>query len=146
MAEHVSSLVLSICRCRLFRRRTTAAIIPDLVPEKDDFQRADSKKVDFCIALELHNYEEPGQRLYQMGVHHLNQTDYGTVRYKPIVISIETKLTGEGGTTALVQLSTWATAQIKYLRQALHWSGNASHDPADFEMLPLPLILTQGHT
>ena len=105
-------------------------------------ERADSKKVDFCIALDLHHYDRLGQQLYQGGIRHLNQTDYGPVRYNPIALSIETKLTGEGGVTALVQLSTWASAQVMQLRKLLCWAGS----DANPTIPPLPLLTIQGYT
>ena len=95
--------------------------------------------------MELYSYDQLGQRLYQAGVRHLNHTDYGPVRYNPIALSIETKLTGEGGTTALVQLSTWTSAQVLHLRQMLHRDKGDAHlnDPM---IPPLPLLIVQGHT
>ena len=108
----------------------------------DDVERAYSKRVDFCIALDLHDYDQLGQRLYQGGVRHLNQTDYGPVRYNPIALSIETKLTGEGGAAALIQLSTWASAQIMQLRKFIRRAGS----DVNTTIPPLPLLIIQGHT
>jgi hypothetical protein len=91
--------------------------------------------------LDLHNYDQLGQRLYQGGVRHLNQTNYGPVRYNPIALSIETKLPGESGTTALLQLSTWASSQIRQLRNIIRWVGIDGNPTIP----PLPLLLIQGH-
>ena len=78
--------------------RTTAAIEPqELVPELTQRERVQSKKADFAISLELG--EDTERRLAQAGIQ-LNQTTYEGVRYNPIVVSIETKLPGEGGSDA----------------------------------------------
>ena len=135
---------MSIVRClpfstpQLTNCRTTAAIEPqELVPEITQRERVQSKKADFAISLELG--EETERCLAQAGIQ-LNQTTYEGIRFNPIAVSVETKLPGEGGSDAKLQLATWSCSQIAKLRELLALAGNE-----ECSMPPLPLIIIQGH-
>ncbi|EMC91051.1 hypothetical protein BAUCODRAFT_152823 [Baudoinia panamericana UAMH 10762] len=118
---------------------TTARIHPkDLVPEFALGGLVDSKSVDFCIALKLDTSIQ--QLLYARGIDGLNHTDYTGIKWEPIVVSIETKKAMSGSADATLQLSTWTTAHIKFLRRLLCEAGNAT-----VTILPLPLLMVVGH-
>lgn len=95
--------------------------------------------MDFAICLELAN-ANTGRTLNQLGIHCLNHTDYSGVRYRPIAVSIETKAAYAGDAEATLQLSTWAKAQMLYLRQLLYKAGKSSA-----QIITLPLVLVVGH-
>ncbi|KAH9827257.1 hypothetical protein Tdes44962_MAKER09780 [Teratosphaeria destructans] len=119
---------------------TTATIEPGLLPELTaDNNGVQSRKVDFCIVLQLSRYSNVGQAATLQNINFFNQTKYGPIRFKPITVSIETKLPVEGGAKALVQLETWAQAQIQRLENLHSWVG----DPWLVHM-PLPLIAVHG--
>ena len=65
----------------------------------------------------------------------INQTTFDPLRYLPIAVSIETKVSGGNDETARVQLAVWASAQFKKL-QIL--AGAACSMPI------LPMIYVQG--
>lgn len=68
---------------------------------------------------------------------YINQTSFEPVRYRPIVVSIETKVAGNEN-EATTQLSIWAVAHFKRLQKLMQRSGVVS------EMPVLPLINVQG--
>lgn len=73
----------------------------------------------------------------------INHTDYGPLALKPIAVSIESKVSGEGETKALVQLAIWVHAHIQRLRIILEHRGK---DPAkaEWKIPALPLVLVSG--
>jgi hypothetical protein len=83
--------------------------------------------------------EQTQWRLAQKDIQ-LNQTDYGPIKNHALALSMESKLLGDGGPDARVQISTWAEAQIKQLRLLLQLARNAMQS-----IPPLPLLLVQGH-
>ncbi|KXS93975.1 hypothetical protein AC579_2072 [Pseudocercospora musae] len=118
---------------------------PDLVPLATRTSLSESKKVDFCITLELNDdpswdLDELQQSLYSVGVDSLNHTDYAGIRWTPIAVSIETKMPYAGTIEASLQLSTWGAAHIKFLRQMLSKVGNAA-----VPIIPLPLVVVVGN-
>ena len=59
---------------------------------------------------------------------------------RPIGINIETKRTGDGWDTAVVQLGIWVAAQFVKLEQLIH------DFDADPNQIPfLPIVVVQGH-
>jgi len=65
----------------------------------------------------------------------INHTKAEYVRFKPIVISIETKRPGMDEDTAKVQLGVWAAAHMERLQELSRST----------DLPTLPLILIQGH-
>ncbi|KAF2206319.1 hypothetical protein CERZMDRAFT_53344, partial [Cercospora zeae-maydis SCOH1-5] len=65
---------------------------------------------------------------------------YNPIRYRPIAVSIETKVAHAGTAEATLQLTTWVKAQIRHLRDMSHRSGRIVNC-----IIPLPLILVAGH-
>lgn len=124
--------------------RTTARIYPSSLLENNisqdssGHQRAEPKRVDFCIALSID--QSLGKQLSSKGVLQLNHTDYGGTRFNPICVSIETKAGAEAGADATLQLSTWVAAQHAFLRRELQKVGR-SHVPIP----SLPLVMIKGH-
>ncbi|KAK4552405.1 hypothetical protein LTR86_010419 [Recurvomyces mirabilis] len=123
---------------------TTARIYPSSLLETKSTQgsssheRAESKRVDFCIALNMDS--SLGKQLSSKGVLQLNHTDYGGTRYNPISVSIETKAGVEAGADATLQLTTWVAAQNVFLRRVLQKLGSPN-----VTIPPLPLVMIQGH-
>ncbi|KAF2206651.1 hypothetical protein CERZMDRAFT_89143 [Cercospora zeae-maydis SCOH1-5] len=101
-------------------------------------ERAESKRVDFCIALNMST--SLGKELTSKGILQLNHTDYGGTRYNPIAVSIETKAGAEAGADATLQLTTWVAAQDAFLRRVLEKLGRPN-----VTIPPLPLVMIQGH-
>ncbi|KAK4900162.1 hypothetical protein LTR49_027510 [Elasticomyces elasticus] len=101
-------------------------------------ERAESKRVDFCIALNMDS--SLGKQLSSKGVLQLNHTDYGGTRYNPISVSIKTKAGAEAGADATLQLTTWVAAQNAFLRRVLQKLGSPN-----VTIPPLPLVMIQGH-
>lgn len=124
---------------RLTVYRSTAAIQPSkLVPDSTPVEKTPSKKADFAITLLLGHGRK--NAISQACIRSLNQSFYNPLRYSPIAISIETKIPGEGWDNAMVQLSTWASAQLTQLRSLLTKGGISTT-----QCMALPLIITQGH-
>lgn len=70
----------------------------------------------------------------------INHTTYGPLRQKPIAFPIETKLTGEGLTSAKTQLLVWMEGHWNLLNYL------ASRRKTKPELLQfLPGIIVQGH-
>ncbi|CAK4034353.1 Hypothetical predicted protein [Lecanosticta acicola] len=100
--------------------------------------RTDTKRVDFCLALELDG--DLKRELCAANVDSVNHTDYDGVAFSPIAVSIETKAgVLDSGSDADLQLRMWAKYQFDFLRGILIQSGR---DPV---LPPLPLIVAQGH-
>ena len=80
-------------------------------------------------------------RHQQLHLQTVNQTSYGPVRFRPAIISIETKTADNcDGKKALVQLGTWAAAHFFRLR------GLQNPNAATDDKFPVhPLILVIGH-
>lgn len=118
--------------------RTTATIEPSsLLPTFAATERLPSKKADFALTLRLPRETE--KKLAQAGIVSLNQTSYEPLRYSPVAVSFETKLTGENWDTAQLQLNTWALAQVAHLRTLLSKAGSIAAS-----IPPLPLVVIQG--
>ncbi|KPM34589.1 hypothetical protein AK830_g11981 [Neonectria ditissima] len=126
---------------------SSASIIPDyLLP------LSPSKKVDFCIcfnpsletspdicaAIEAARGCLPGNAI--------NHTGYYPLRKRPIALSIETKMTGQGWDSAALQLSVWQASHWNFLQELndLALAKSAAHRVVwpDF----LPCVMIQGHT
>jgi hypothetical protein len=124
---------------------TTAKIHPSAFkPRNANGTMFQGKMVDYAICLEYPRVEPMFGRirstlqLEPTNLQYINHTSYEPVRFRPIAISIETKVTGNE-TEATTQLSVWAVAQFKRLQSIIRRSGKSS------EMTVLPLIHVQGH-
>lgn len=128
----------------LIRNSTTAKIFPPaLKPMNKNGTRIEGKMVDYAICLEFCETEpiykrmltalklEPPENKY------INHTFFEPVRFRPIAVSIETKLTANEN-EAVTQLSVWVVAHFKRLNRILQLAGVGSG------LTVLPLIYIQG--
>lgn len=112
-----------------------------LVPKVRDID-AESKLVDFALIAD--ETLIPPKLVKQVladtrnGITSISHTTYERVRLRPICVSIETKTPDGKESTALVQLSLWATTHFNRLRTLLP-SSQRNVIP-----MPLPLITTVG--
>ena len=106
--------------------------------------------VDFAICI------QPSEDLRSQIRHHLRRTRnesithtcYGSLRYCPIGVSIETKRTGESYQDAMLKLQIWFAAQFKRLEilvDQVQRPDQASTAALDLPNMFLPGIITQGH-
>lgn len=99
--------------------------------------------VDYALYLEADRTEPIFDRMLSAmeletpGCQYINHTSFEPVRYRPIVVSIETKVAGNEN-VAITQLSIWVVAHFKRLQKIMQLSGVVS------EMPVLPLINVQG--
>jgi hypothetical protein len=103
---------------------------------------AESKLVDFALVADESLI--PPELVEQViadpenGVTSISNTTYERVRFRPICVSIETKTPDGKESTALVQLSLWATTHFNRLRTLL------PPTQRHIVSMPLPLIKTVG--
>lgn len=103
---------------------------------------AESKLVDFALIAD--ETLIPPRLVKQVladtrnGITSISHTTYERVRLRPICVSIETKTPDGRESTALVQLSLWATTHFNRLRTLLPPSQR------HVILMPLPLITTVG--
>ncbi|KAK1948920.1 hypothetical protein LY78DRAFT_594901 [Colletotrichum sublineola] len=97
---------IGFCNC------TGAQIIPDFTRASKSAHH--NKRVDFCVYItdEPTLYE---QRALATPYKSVNHTELSSLLHRPIVLSIETKLTGHDLTEAMNQISAWLVAQWDYL-------------------------------
>ncbi|KAK1656591.1 hypothetical protein BDP55DRAFT_699444 [Colletotrichum godetiae] len=114
---------------------TSANTLPDLV------QTSAFRKVDFCLCIEPTGAAAQAiNRLVLTETPSINHTEYGALKTRPIVLSIETKLQGEGLSVAEAQLLTWHASQWRMLDRLM--AGTVPRMPLiDF----LPGIIVQGN-
>ncbi|CAK4007960.1 Hypothetical predicted protein [Lecanosticta acicola] len=105
--------------------------------ESEDTQRS-SKRADFCLALRMDRRIQ--KLLRDIGVPQVNHTSYSPLMFNPIAVSIETKAARGNESEAVLQLQTWATAQIMFLRSMLSKTGHEGTP-----LPPLPLVIVQSH-
>nr|POE73243.1 hypothetical protein CFP56_73757 [Quercus suber] len=96
-----------------------------------------SRKVDFAITFNLE--ESTKAELCRRGIETLSHSSYQPLCYSPLAVSVETKLEGERGQEANLQLSVWAYGHARALQVLLHKVGQA-----DVQIPALPLLLVQG--
>jgi hypothetical protein len=135
---------------------TTARISPvDLIPRGQGGKLSRSKMVDFAV------HAEPSARLkaaihdraQNLDVHmSANHTDYPPLRWCPIGLSIETKLTGRDWDQARTQVAIWTAAHFSKLEALIAHAdeiaercGDETRRSVDKTMPFLPIIITQGH-
>ena len=110
--------------------------------------------VDFAI------HVEPSDR-FRMAVHEraqfstrsmsVNHTLHEPLRWCPIGVSIETKLTGQNWDEAMAQMGVWTAAQFNKLEELiteadeLSEQQGISRDKTEFSLPFLPIIIVQGH-
>lgn len=120
---------------------TTVRLDTKLIPKVRTID-AESKLVDF--ALVANETLIPPKLVKQVladmrnGITSISHTTYERVRLRPICVSIETKTPDGKESTALVQLSLWATTHFNHLRTLLPKSQR------NVIAMPLPLITTVG--
>ena len=100
--------------------------------------------VDYDICLEPDSAEPMFKRMREtlrlelVNSHYINHTSFEPVRFRPIAISIETKI-GGSESEAATQLSVWVVAHFKRLQLFILRSG------VTCEMMVLPLIYIKEH-
>ncbi|KAF9728458.1 hypothetical protein PMIN01_13591 [Paraphaeosphaeria minitans] len=115
---------------------TAVRLDPKLVPKVRDIN-AESKLVDFVLIAD--ETLIPPRLVKQVladtrnSITSISHTTYERVRLRPICISIETKTPDGKESTALVQLSLWATTHFNRLRTLL--------PPSQRNVIPMPLPL-----
>ncbi|OQN95330.1 hypothetical protein B0A48_18765 [Cryoendolithus antarcticus] len=108
---------------------TTAAIIND--------QTGSSRKADFAITFNVE--DSVVTDFARRGLETLSHSSYQPVCYSPPAVSLETKLEGERGHEAGLQICIWAYAHVMTLKQLLHKTGRPN------TMIPaLPLLVVHG--
>ncbi|KAF7195970.1 hypothetical protein HII31_02732 [Pseudocercospora fuligena] len=114
----------------------TTATISKEYQWKDGMDAA-PRKADFAITMPIDHKTETALR--SRGIQALSHSAYQPLTFSPPAISIETKLEGESGIEAEVQLSTWLRAHILFLRTLLQKLGRESTP-----CIPLPALVVQG--
>jgi hypothetical protein len=139
MAEYVSNIMVEIMQY-LWNYRTTARLGPkSLCPVHLSGKYFASKMVDYAIVLLFEN--KPNKQIREILRHlpeedqNINHTSFMPIRYKPITISIEVKVPGQGKNETMVQLSIWVAAQFNKL-QALR---------GKLTDIGIPLLSVEGH-
>ncbi|KAI9783479.1 MAG: hypothetical protein M1816_001361 [Peltula sp. TS41687] len=135
--EKISSLTLTVSS-------STAQIQPkSLIPSDHAGKPGESKMVDFAIYIEPDKVmleamrAMAARRPYETSS--VNQTWHSPLLTRPIGVNIETKRSGEGWDSALVQSGIWLAAQFARLEQLVQSFG-------DLDSIPfLPVIIIQGH-
>lgn len=100
--------------------------------------------VDYAICMEsdpaepMFNRIRSTLQLEPTNHQYINHTSFEPVRFRPIAISIQTKVAATEA-EATTQLSVWVVAHFKRLQLIIQRSG------ASPEMTVLPLIYIQGH-
>ena len=126
-------------------KSTTAKISPPALHTKNvSGSRMGGRMVDYAICLEA-DLDEPMfnrivniLRLEPPDSQYINHTAFEPVRFRPIVVSIESKVASGNEAEANTQLSVWVLAHFKRLQGIIKRSGVTS------EMPVLPLINIQG--
>ncbi|OCL09823.1 hypothetical protein AOQ84DRAFT_220341 [Glonium stellatum] len=129
-----------------FLNCTAAQISPkSLLPSTKSGHNVESKMIDFAIHLEPEAVFADVMRKLTVTrptpLISLNQTHHPSLRYTPISVSIETKLTGQDWTKAEVQVGIWVAAQFKKLEEDSAALGGEALAPPF-----LPIIIVQGHS
>lgn len=100
--------------------------------------------VDYAICLEIDQSEPLFDRMRaalqseSTESQYINHTSFEPVRFRPIAVSIETKIAGNEA-EATTQLLVWMLAHFKRLRKIMQHSG------VEPEMIVLPLVHIQSH-
>lgn len=106
--------------------------------------RGPSRKVDFCMLIELQGPAADAIRAIQyqdqLFSQSLNHTDYQPLRRRPVALSIETKAPGEGINDAQSQLLVWLEAQWRVLERL----SNRAEPPLPLPEF-LPGVIVEGH-
>ncbi|OQN95440.1 hypothetical protein B0A48_18548 [Cryoendolithus antarcticus] len=130
-----------------WRNVTTARIHPSELWSPQE--KLPSKKVDFALAL---NISDELKETLQSANIALSQSDHAPIIRNPIAVSIETKMPNAGTVEGLLQVETWAAAQVALLRQLISRAETIIKPrPSDTptrssqELPTLPLILVEGH-
>ncbi|KAL1614351.1 hypothetical protein SLS56_012128 [Neofusicoccum ribis] len=125
-----------------YRDISTASILRSCL-HCSPFPETSGKKVDYAVILEPSDdlKSRIRDKVERDAGTTINHTAQAHLRYQPIVISIETKRSGEGKTQADKQLLIWVSAHITRLRQLLRTSTQSGSK----KIPALPLVLVQGH-
>ncbi|KAI9755117.1 MAG: hypothetical protein M1815_005209 [Lichina confinis] len=124
---------------------TTAEIQPKSLISLDHTGKpGEAKTIDLAICIEPDTVAIEAMRA--MAARHpdmtasVNHSWHTPLLTRPIGINIETKRTGDGWDTAVVQLGIWVAAQFVKLEQLIH------DFDADPNQIPfLPIVVVQGH-
>lgn len=126
---------------------TTAQIQPkSLIQSVRGGKPGESKMIDFVIYIERNKVMLEAMRTMATrnpnpnDIPSVNHTWHAPLQTRPISVNIETKRTGEGWDTAMVQSAIWVAAQFAKLEQLV------TDLDGDVETIPfLPIIVIQGH-
>ncbi|KAK2051481.1 hypothetical protein LY76DRAFT_621151 [Colletotrichum caudatum] len=103
-----------------------------------------SRKVDFCVCIRPDALSSIAIQAIRdqdvLASVSINHTDYPPLQARPIALSIETKIHGEGLSNAEAQLVTWHAAQWRLLDRLVSRTEPKMQLP-EF----LPGIIIQGH-
>ncbi|KAK6206226.1 hypothetical protein QIS74_13645 [Colletotrichum tabaci] len=141
---------IGFCNC------TGAQIIPDFTRASKSAHH--NKRVDFCVYVT----DDPDlleQRALATPYKSVNHTELSSLLHRPIVLSIETKLTGHDLTEAMNQISAWLVAQWDYLDYLINSVSPASTSTSETQgtastrrstaaeagLAFLPGLVAQGH-
>ena len=94
-----------------------------------------NSRVEFTMSLRLSTGD---QNYLSTWTDVLNPTLYEPVRFAPTVVHIETKLSGEGGRHAQLQLSLWMSQHVAKLRELLALA--AKPDNTTIAVLPVLVV------
>ncbi|KAM4065626.1 hypothetical protein HRG_012895 [Hirsutella rhossiliensis] len=111
-----------------------------------------SKKVEFCIYFNLSHDAcsdiRPAVEFARGSLQEdsINHTGYYPLRERPIALSIETKMTGQGWDSAALQLGVWQAAHWNFLDELSGLAPARLEQPEKTTPEFLPCILVQGHS
>ncbi|KXS96109.1 hypothetical protein AC578_7766 [Pseudocercospora eumusae] len=119
---------------------TSARIQRRLIPQG----APSSKMVDFAILLQYQDGDALSSAYRSLqpaedNTHYFNHSSSQPTARNPMVISIETKQAGTGGTSAKLQLRVWAAAQMAWLAEVRRLPLSAS-----IVRIHVPLLVAEG--
>lgn len=110
---------------------------------------AEKNIIDLAITLDLpdvtHQAIIHAAANEETAIDSLNQSMYAPLRYNPIAVSIKTTLPGEHWDRAQRHVAIWAAAQYNKLEGLLARVAKHLPEIEKVQLLPLPLIIIQGH-
>jgi hypothetical protein len=119
--------------------------------------QGEAKVIDFAIyvkpgALELEAMRAMAARQPPDVTPSVNHTWHDPLLTRPISVSVETKRTGEGWDTAMMQSGVWVAAHLTKLQQMVAAVADDDDDDGDgtepetaLPLPTLPLLVAQGH-
>jgi hypothetical protein len=119
--------------------------------------QGEAKVIDFAIyvkpdARELEAMRTMAARQPPDVTPSVNHTWHDPLLTRPISVSVETKRTGEGWDTAVMQSGVWVAAHLTKLQQMVAAAdvddddgGNSADADGALQLPTLPLLVAQGH-